>query len=300
MAKSLGAVQTITDGGFIPLLAVPTRSGRNKERPSLATFADMKDIEKHRDIVLKPLAGKQWKEKIDALDIEMLDAIVGIPEDDKEAIAKAQAALWKQHLSELDNDIAEHLEIFWKPLGVSFVVDVAGNKQAFPYKIECKEHTTKRLAYWGKADYAFRAIGTASDSKPSFALRGKDGNAKERAASYTLLENILDGSDSFPTKCGYVHSYLLKIGKYVTAKNSKGFASLDGKHPGDNIEEKRIQRFNNGFIQIDDEDSYNAISERKGYAKGEHVAFFERFADEGISDVHARMLANNMRVRKYS
>ncbi len=115
---------------------------------------------------------------------------------------------------------------------------------------------------------------------------------------YQLLTNILNGSDEFPDTLEYDHFYLLRMPKYIQASNSKGYAALEGKRPGDDVIEVRSFHANNTHMYLNSVDEYERRAKRKTRkkVKGEdvNIELFERYRAKGIKYVHQMMLANKL------
>lgn len=168
---------------------------------------------------------------------------------------------------------------------------------SLPFKIEHKkENTFTRAAYWGKADYALQT----PDGQLYFKIRGAKNytDGKRRSPKYPLLENILNGSEEFPSELVYNHSYLLKVRKWNEAQKSKGYEVLKDKRPGDEVIEERTARFNNNHFPCDTVKEFDRRNDRKTKVKGLPVKWFEKLADKGIKAVHKAMMLDSQKQAK--
>jgi hypothetical protein len=185
-------------------------------------------------------------------------------------------------LAELDRLAAEHVASFWTPYGLSL-----------PFRLEHKT-TFTAAAYWSKGDYAL-----ATPEGVKYALRGKDRarrDARKRHPTFTLLDHILAGEDTFPADLTYVRGGLLKIGKYVVAQDSGGYEALKGLRPGDSIPEATyLARYNNTHMPVETEAEYLKRRNRKKAHRGKPVPWFERYGPGGIRAVHRGMERGGLR-----
>jgi hypothetical protein len=259
MAKALGLRQTITDGGIYDPAQVCTFRGTR--RPGLDTLSrprDWPDARRGRRYV--PLAGLDWPSLIRAHGPDPLPA-------------------------DLDGLALTHVRNFWHPYGLDF-----------PFRLEHKtDNTFTAAAYWSKGDHALRR----RDGKIHTALRGKDKRLRtdrKNHPTFDLLGNILDGRYDFPTDLSYPRGGRLTVGKWLQAQRSKGYPTLKGLRPGDDIPpETYTARYNNTHAPLADVAVYRRRRDRKKNVRGRPVRWFERFAPEGIAAVHRKMCADELR-----
>jgi hypothetical protein len=182
-------------------------------------------------------------------------------------------------LKQLDDLAMDHVRSFWAPYDLEFAFEV--------------EHKTtfERAAFWGKADYAF----LFPDGSIRYAVRGKDKRQRDgQHPTFALLDNILEGDDAFPTDLSFSHRSILKISKYQVVQSSRGYESLKNHRPGDDYREDRVARYNNTFHPLSDLDDYLSRKCRKKVNRGQIVRWFEKFASDGIEEVHRRMAGNRL------
>lgn len=264
LAKPLLVRQLITDGGMYEPWHVAYFAKKGK-LPGLNKLSDTRNWldTKNYTRKYKSLGDRDWKQIITDLKEK--------PEDRKR-VAK-----------ELDQLALEHVNEFWSRYGLSL-----------PFQLEHKaDNFFLTAAYWNKGHYAFDTV----TGKRLFKIRGaKDFNDEDlkRSPVYELLSNILDGRDDFPQNLEYDHFYLLKIGKYQQAQNSKGFANLDNKRPGDQVIESRVARFNNAHFPITDLAEYKRLTGRKTHHRKTRVNYFEKYKDKGIKFIHQKMINNEL------
>ena len=169
----------------------------------------------------------------------------------------------------------QHIKNFWRVYGLDF-----------HFNVEHKtDNYSRRVAYGSKADYALDRV----DGERHYKIRGAKKNAnRKNHPKFELFDNILAGDDTFPEDMQYTFSTLLKVGKYRTIQDSNGYKDLQ---PGDEYEEERTAQFNNTHIPVDEIKVYEKRARR---TKNEDKKLFERYAPEGISSVHAKMLKDNL------
>jgi hypothetical protein len=185
-------------------------------------------------------------------------------------------------LEEIDELAMAHVRRFWGPYGLPF-----------PFTLTHK-HSFQRAAFWSKADYAL-----LTDEGMVYKLRGKDKNKRtdqKPHPTFTLLENIMQGSDAFPTALTYTKGGILKLGKYRVIQRSQGSEDLKGLRPGDNLPEREYPgRYNNTHFPLRDERDFLRRRNRKVIVRGVPFAWFERYAADGVQAVHRHMATNNLR-----
>jgi hypothetical protein len=187
-----------------------------------------------------------------------------------------QPAEWAERA--VDTLAMDHVRDFWIPYGLTFL-----------FRVEHKlDHTFSGAAYWNKGDYALATL-----TGREYALRGKDRakrDAKKRHPTFLLLDNILDGSDIFPTDLNYTKGGILKVGKWLIAQQSNGYEQLKNLRPGANQPESEYTaRYNNTHFPADDVRQHDRRRNRKKVHRGKSVAWFERFAKRGIAGLHRAM-----------
>jgi hypothetical protein len=256
LAKALGLRQTITDGGIYEPSAVPTFDAR-RSRPGLETLSrpwEWRNPDRGRRFV--PLAGVSYD-----------------PDGTTAPTVPDEA-----------NDAAlAHVRAFWEPYGLSFAFGV-DHKRAF-----------LRAAYWSKSDYAL-SLDPTPGAPLHYALRGKE-NRKAQLTdgivhpTFALLRNIIEGRDDFPEVMAYTVGGILKIGKYRAAQRSVGgYVGIKRLRPGDNIPPSvRRAFFNNTWMPLPDEVTYQRRRNRRRIDHGREVEFFEKLRAEGIGAVHRAM-----------
>jgi hypothetical protein len=185
----------------------------------------------------------------------------------------------------IDRMAMEQIRAFWAPY-----------KLAFPFqRIEHKaENSFSRAVYWSRADYCLLTV-----KGPVFAVRGKDKNKRndwKPHPTFALFHNILAGNDEFPSDLTYSKGGILKVGKWLIAQGSKGFASIKGLRPGDSLPvEVFTATYNNVHFPLRDEHDYRRRRRRRKVSRGKPFQWFERYAAQGIRAVHKAMANNYLR-----
>jgi hypothetical protein len=186
----------------------------------------------------------------------------------------------------------EHVQQFWSSYGLEFPFASLEHKHGKVFQ---------RAAYVNKADYAL----SFADEPRIYRVRGMqqvsrtDGNRERRHhPTFTLLDSILDGSDTFPSDLTYQRGGLLKVGLYRIAQASaNGYAHLKDLRPGDNLPLTNYQaRYNNTHMRCPDEATFRRRRDRKRYIHAVPVEWFEAFGAEGIACVFCRMLQDKLRI----
>jgi hypothetical protein len=215
MNKALHTRQSITDGGIYTPREVPYLT-ENAKLPGFATLAcNARWRDKHNTRILKPLGDLSDELWVEAIASEVKDT-----------------------LNQLDVLALNHVNEFWSRWGLSL-----------PFKIEHKlENTFIKAAYFSKAHYSLQLPGGERKYKIRGAKMYNDG--KRPSPMYQLLDNLLDGVDVVPPSQVYDHFYLLKMGRWKEAQNSKGWQSLKGLRPGDGVIEERLFKLNDGHLPI--------------------------------------------------
>jgi hypothetical protein len=182
-------------------------------------------------------------------------------------------------LKELDQIAHDHVRKFWEPYGLPL-----------PFRVEHKCFINGG-AYWSKADYALQL----PDGKVIHAVRGKDKRVKDgQHPTFKLLDNILAGDDAFPDDLRYHQRGIMKVGKFQIVQSCNGYENLKSLRPGDDWSEARVARYNNTYFPLKDVAEFMKRMNRKKIHRGKPVKWFEQFADNGISDVHAHMASDNL------
>lgn len=128
MAKALGTVQSITDGGCYSNDEVRFIGGSYGRLPAMHTMSDYRRLNAHRSIKIGKLVDdfELTKQRLSARD----------ENGDKTTITKTME-------KELDDKAFEHINEFWSHYGL-----------VLPFKIEHKYENTSAFATWdGSADY---------------------------------------------------------------------------------------------------------------------------------------------------
>ncbi|MBI1913224.1 MAG: hypothetical protein HYS12_00445 [Planctomycetes bacterium] len=173
---------------------------------------------------------------------------------------------------------------FWAPYGLPFsftLAHKAGN-------------SFRKSAYWSKGDYAL-----ATEAGTVFAIRGKSRSRltdSKPHPTFTLLNNILDGSNDFPQDLTYRRGGILKVGLYLLIQASEtGYAGLKHLRPGDNLPDQEYPaRYNNTHLPLAAEATYLRRRNRKKVHRGRPVEWFERYRAGGISRVHTFMVKDKL------
>jgi hypothetical protein len=276
--KALHTRLSITDGGpyspiKVPFLSEGKKPGLEQLSDNL-NWIDQKGRNKNRTIGM--MGGIDWTGKIRK----------GMTKEETAELAK-----------ELDKYAKAHIDTFW-----------ANYELQLPFNIEHKgENTFVKAAYWNKAHYAFdlctpqNSIYTQHKTTDRlFRIRGckQYSNGLRESPIYKLLSNILDGSDEMPEGMAYDHFYLLKIPKWLEAQKSNGYASLEGKRPGDAVVEQRILHLNNTHLPVEEPETYLKRSGRRtsktSGGQKRNIEFFEKYRHLGIAYVHKMMLQDKL------
>ena len=281
MAKALGSVQSITDGGAHPLRAVRFMSSKVK-LPGLATLSAYEawnDPRKGRTV--GNLGGLDWGG-------EAWDRLKGMEGNEAER--------W---LGEIG---LTHIRSFWERYGLSFDFDVE-------YK---GKNTFERLAYWNKTDYGMLTVNfprraedgslnvkpltpvmfTDSDgvehdvSRMSFKVRGERfdfGRLETVAPKLELLVNILDGSDRVPSRAQWVQTRLMSISDWSKSNYDPEAPFL----PGDEVTELRGVSKNSVLYKNHNQpaDTFSQYDRRLKRRIG-----YEKRGCEGLSGMHRAMV----------
>ena len=270
MAKALGSVQSITDGGSYALDAVRfiAPSAALPGLDKLSSHAAWKDTKKGRTV--DGLGRKDWG---------------GTAWDELLSMTTKQAE------KSLDALALAHIQEFWGRYGLGF-----------NFAIEHKgKNTFEALAYWNKTDYAMMtAQFSDSDSDVEAWYTTNDGvtldlarctmkvrgerfdrsNTETVAPKIELLIHILADSPTVPSKTTWVQTTLLSLKDYV-----RGLGG-EGKRPGDEIVSKRMVKLKNSHIYATD---YREVDKRDKRKQG-----FEKFSDLGIEGMHNRMVKDRL------
>lgn len=256
LSKALGCRQSITDGGIYTPDAVPLFNPE-RARPGLETLSRSWEwADQPRGRKFVRMGGRKWADNLH----EMPPGVA------------------------LDEMATVHIQEFWTPYNLDFT-----------FRIEHKvENTFRRAAYWSKADYALERL----DGKIVYAVRGKDKNKRtdrKLHPTFTLLDAILVGADTFPADLEYTRGGILKVGKYQVVQSCNGYEDWKNLRPGDSLpNETYTARYNNTHFPMMDADEYHRRRYRKKYHRGNDVRWFEKFATRGISGVHEGMIRDRL------
>ena len=281
MAKALGSVQSITDGGSYPLSGVRILQPDAK-LPGLANLSDY----------------DRWEDKKRNRGAQRRIGNLGGLDWNGEAWEDLLKKTTKEAEGFLDSLAKSHIENFWNRYGLGF-----------KYNIEHKgENTFEALAYWNKTDYAMRQV-SFTDTKTTekqyqlhsgrvtrvdnlkIKVRGErlyDWRYQDRIApKIELLINILDGVDEVPEHQTHIQTRL----QTVSAWFYDGCLE-DGVWPGDEVVVVRGKsggpRWNNGHIYCPDADT-KARRLRGRKSGGQYIGGFDRWASKGIKHLHSRI-----------
>lgn len=236
MAKSLGSVQSITDGGMyshdsVRLLDPARWQGK---KPSFATLASYEDTNRHRSVSVGPLYLSSF---------QLL----------KEQLHNGQG------VDEFECDVLAHINRFWGHYGMTL-----------PFKIEHKyENTCDMASYDGSANYLM--VGTKSKNTRTwgtvaypytFKCRGaKDYDGKPHAKESLLwaYTEIIGLGVPLNNPDGQLQQALSKVKKLVQlTAYQKMYVEYQGAGllPGDSVDEVQILRPNENFRLMDTEEEY--------------------------------------------
>lgn len=140
LCKVLNLRQSITDGGlYSPLTINYFREGGDLRMPGINTFSDIRVLQKHRSIIVKPLENIDWR-------------------------SFYQDGMIFQAVKALDKMVTEVVNNFWNPYNLSLAIP-----------IEHKGENTALLGiYTGKANYALNRFDetTGTFTQKYYRLRG--------------------------------------------------------------------------------------------------------------------------------
>lgn len=166
----------------------------------------------------------------------------------------------------------------------------------FPYEIEHKEqHFALKTAFFGQGNYALKTFNQKENNWTNiiFKIRGqKEYFQGIKNPNYRMLQNILQNIDDFPTNLCYKHHSLLKIASWMEKMRIDPDFSIK---PGEEIVTVRNLKLNNSHMAFDYVESYNACIRRT--TKIDYIGF-ERFSDNGFSEIHIEMLRDNQKVNQ--
>lgn len=277
MAKALGSVQSITDGGCHPLRTVRFMSPSAK----LPGFATLSAYDGWRDNkvgrTLGNLGGINWD---------------GGGWNDLKAMGKDAA---EKYLNALG---LNHIKAFWDRYDLKF-----------GFSVEYKgDNTFERMAYWNKTDYAILRTQFADQETPeplmyedsdgeshdvsrmTLKIRGEkfslvEGGAKV-APKVELLINILSGSNRVPSKTEWVQTKLKTLTEWL--KDDK--ADPNAQYlPGFEVEKTRGEAGRPLFRNHNQPADTFRIYERREKDK----VGFDTFKSEGIVKLAVRMAREN-------
>ncbi|MBW4444400.1 MAG: hypothetical protein KME10_24905 [Plectolyngbya sp. WJT66-NPBG17] len=282
MNKSLHTVQSITDGGGYS----PLRVAVLKPNAKLPGFDKLSNNNEWKDT-------KNYTRTTAALEglpegVTWIDWVQEVEEAYKTLQDATTRTQYEKQLGLfLDDAAKKQIDKFWERYGLTF-----------PFAIEHKvQNIATAMAYLKKGDYGFRTVASGDvfrsrGNKDFRQAKGPNAELKSHP-TYQWLTNILDGSDEVPESMDYNKKYLLSIGVYTRASTSKnGFKHLLECHPGDEIIETQLARFNNTHIQILNLEQYKTRNNRKTANHGKPTEFFERFRNRGTTAVVRAMNAD--------
>jgi hypothetical protein len=266
MAKALGSVQSITDGGSYALDSVRFLAPSAK-LPGFATLSNHGEWENpKKGRTVSGLGRLDWAG-------DAWDGMLGMTTKEAEG--------------QLDALALEHITGFWNRYGLGF-----------NFAIEHKgAHTFEAMAYWNKTDYAMQTV-AFKDSKPveslpyvtadgvefdlsrcSFKVRGERFDFSEVetvAPKIELLIHILSESPTVPSKTGWVQTKLLSLKDY-----RRGLGG-EGKRPGDSIKTNRTINLRNSHIPAQ---TFKEVDKRAKRREG-----FEKYRSLGMDGFHNRIV----------
>jgi hypothetical protein len=168
-----------------------------------------------------------------------------------------------------------------------------------PYELELKFHLEHkdsfvRSAYWAKGDYAFlRADGTRK-----VRCRGKKSKLREGETIHPriqVLNNILDGSDTYPTDLRFRKGGLLTVNEYTQMLQSRGYDWLRGLRPRDaKPPREHTAMENNQHMPLMTYDDWKKRTNRHVRRNGNPVEWFEAWRHLGIRSVSDAMAADKL------
>lgn len=261
LAKRLNLKQVITDGGSYSLDDVYYLIDSTR-KPSLATFAKIPYLRRHRSLKRAPLCGPEH------IYVDLL----------------TDENLFKE---QLDDRATEHLNHFWGNYNIKLA-----------YKLEHKiENIFTIAAYWGKSNYAFQVYDpeTTLFDKTVKKIRGQrefyEGNM---TPYYRLFDYMMEAIPIVNFPLEYKNMQLLSIGNW----RQKMEADPEFKtRPGDAFITNHKLRFNNSEMPFDFVEAFNEVDKR---TRNPDRVLFESLLDKGIRFTHDQMIWDNLMVNEKS
>jgi hypothetical protein len=182
----------------------------------------------------------------------------------------------------------DHISSFWEPYGLELSFELSHKA----------ENAFLKAAYWSKADYALLLPG---GQPPVMKCRGKQKPRPGETAHprATLLKNILNDGDDYPSETGYWKGEILKVGRYLQALWSNGYPWLKGLRPGDTVPPRHYHaRENNLHMPLLTAADWKRRATRRKYRAKEPVEWFECWGDQGVGAVVRHMAADTLRRRR--
>jgi hypothetical protein len=197
---------------------------------------------------------------------------------------------------ELDLLAKRHIDEFWTPFDLPMPFAIEHKVHTFKYREEerkkdaVKSHWIEYAAYWSKGDYVLMTQG-----RYVYRLRGKERGKFVMHPTYTLLENVIAGSDQFPEDLSYETMRLLSIGEYVHNRTINPPEAVRDLLPGDEYLQRRAARYNNVHFPLNSQADFLSRTQRKKFRSGKAVEWFERDRKKGTKFVHRMMQKNTLR-----
>ena len=303
MAKGLRLNQTITDGGHYrpnEVLAFK-KTKQNWSKPGFEVLSNIDTAPDSRQrrtpFEVVRLGGYDWDDIIPRYangefddDIKRIGELTEAKEYEK-LEAEFKDNIYYKTLHQVDEIAYNHCQEFWSNYGL----DVAIKYEHKPENIALK------TAWYGKGDYAFKLAKTPKKEKPNiingilFKIRGANTKPEKLHPKYELLTNIINGSDEFPEQLEYEKSTVMRVNKWLTVQNSRGYQDLKDVKLGQNYTVKNTAKFNNEHFRVDNVPELKKRKKRFTWAE----KLFERYAPSGIKAVFRAMAEDKLRKNEY-
>lgn len=282
MAKALGLVQTITDGGlYVPGNVPLSPYVRDGKKASLHRLANLNLDLKECGIKRGSLGGVDWNTRFKEYST-MSPKEVGV---------------------ELDNIAGSHLKSFWEPYGtdVGFDIEHKGDNTSFKGVTMCKAHYGLQTVF-GKSLFKIRGKESDKDN-PVKLIMGEilAGNEKPNVRlDYTMSKAYRINSFKKAVTSGLIKRKLITDAdelpiileeKTLTTKRKLRVGvqnwktidpSLYDKLPGEYVPYYSHQKFNNTHFPVNTVDEGMSRYKRKPRDRGVPTAWFEKYLPKGI------------------
>ena len=183
MCKALNLRQSITDGGIYSPVGVNFfREGKSVKKPGFDTLSDIRRLQEHRSIVVKPLGGLDWSSLFESGRI--ID-----------------------YFTSLDNLAYEHVNTFWSEYDVRLMLNVE-------HKLE---NTAIHGIYLNKANYGLKTLNpvTGVYDREVLKLRGaRMDEGDYEPIVYSLFKQLINNNDHVKLETCYKTRKLLKLGSW--------------------------------------------------------------------------------------